>query len=776
MELPVIVKNVVFKNANGFAVMGCDIDRFSPKYTLALEDKVKEYINPKYKTFTITTGMLDINEDPKGGQYVFVGEFISDKKFGKQFKSEFYFQDVPTTEDGLQAFLMTLPNIKEARSAAIIDKFGVEGVINILDNDISRLTEIAGINEKRLPPIKKEWDDKKCLRQLYTFLLSHGIAAGIADKTFKQWGKAALKTITENPYRLSEIRGIGFLTADGIAHKICKTISENERITYCIQFVLEECLYKQSDLCIPYGSLKKAVLSILTDCNNQLNKSTDNQLYLKLIPECLKSNLDKFTLVKDLETQESFVYLEYVWEKEYYIAKSLRDRKDYNHAMKDCTDEDVNRSEKNVSKFNHRNVVLDDCQKEAIRSAFEHKISIITGPGGSGKSTICRCIYAIAMEKGLKVRMMSPTGKAAQVLFSKTDCPTSTIHRGLKLKPGDDYPNEDIKEDILLIDEISMAGLDTMFAIMAAMEENLWGNIIFVGDKNQLPSVSPGNFLSDIIESGCAHVVTLDKIHRQDENSFISLLANEISKGKVVTVPDNAIDIKWHDLHISSFHQDVLDFVSNYLDKGNNIEDLQVISPMKKGDSGVYKLNEIMQKKMSEINGTVDKNIQIGFNKFHVGDRVIQIENDYDKMIFNGDMGIVKDLGEKVVDPAVSDKKVRFITVEFYGENLDYYGEEIEALQLAWCITVHKFQGSQSKNVLLIMANEQQIMMSKELVYTAFTRAEKQLDIFGSENMLRLAPTRSIIRKRFTNLRRILEELHSNKKILQVLKKEHVEK
>lgn len=772
MELPCEVKWVLFRNEGGFAVLSANIDRFSPKYNLKMEELIKPYINEKYNTFTIITSMLDSNEDPRGGQYIFVGDFVNDSKRGPQFKSDFFYSDIPTTEDGLKAFLVTLPNIKEARSAAIIEKFGIEGVVNILDNDINRLIEIAGINEKRIPPIQKAWEEKKCLRELYNFFTKHGVSAAIADKIYKQWGKASLKTMMENPYRLVEIRGIGFLTADGIAHKICSKIEDSDRVTACMHYVLQECLNKQSDLCSTYANLKKSVISILLDCDKNLNKTVDAQVYLKLIPECLKNNLHLFTLVKDLETNEGYIYLHNIWEREYYIAKGLWDRKVFNHAAKECTDNDIGSEESKLITFSKKEVKLDESQKQAIKSAFQHKVSVITGPGGSGKSTICRCICSLAHKKGMKVRLMSPTGKAAQVLSDKTGCEASTIHRSLKMTPDEEYPRVDITEDILLVDEISMSGLDTMFALTSAMEENLWGNIVFVGDKNQLPSVSPGNFLSDIIDSGCANVVTLDKIHRMDEKSYISILANDISKGRVVEIPKEATDIRWHELRIDTFHQDLLDFVDGYLSNGHDIEDLQIMSPMKKGNCGVYKINEIMQKKMASINGTDDKNLQIGFHKFHIGDRVIQLENNYDKMVFNGDMGIVKDLGEKMVDPSVSDKKEKFLIIEFYGEELTYFGTEVEQLQLAFCVTIHKMQGSSSKNIVLVLANEHMVMASKEILYTGFTRAEKHLDIFGNENIFRLCPTRSIVRKRQTNITKIIREFRENKKILQILKKE----
>lgn len=416
-----------------------------------------------------------------------------------------------------------------------------------------------------------------------------------------------------------------------------------------------------------------------------------------------------------------------------------------------------------------KKITLDESQREAIKSAFLNKLTVITGPGGSGKSTICRYIYEVACELGMSVRMMSPTGKAAQVLSSKTGAPASTIHRSLKMKIDESgTTRETIREDILLIDEISMSGIDTMNAIMQALEFNTYANIVFVGDKNQLPSVSPGNFLSDIMESGCANVVTLNKIHRQDEDSYISLIANEISKGKVTPIPDCAKDIKWRNLHVDTFNEDLLVFVDQYL-KTEKIDDLQIISPMKKGPCGVYKINEIMQKKMAEINGTETDSIVFGFQKFYRGDRVIQIENNYEKNVFNGDMGVIIDLGERVEDPGVSDKKEKFVTVKIYNEEIEYCGEEADQLLLAWASTIHKYQGSQIKNIILILSEEAQVMMNKEILYTGLTRAEKKVDIFGHESMFRLAPTRSSVKKRYTNMKCIMKQFGSSEKVLEVL-------
>jgi len=415
------------------------------------------------------------------------------------------------------------------------------------------------------------------------------------------------------------------------------------------------------------------------------------------------------------------------------------------------------------------NIVLDECQKNAIRSVFNNNITVITGPAGSGKSLICKFICDIAQNCNMSVRLLSPTGKAARVLSDKTGLSAETIHRSLKMKPEDDYPREEIKNDIIIIDEFSMVGIDTIFAVMYALRENPWAHLVIVGDQNQLPSVSPGCFLKDIIESNCANVIRLDKIHRQDENSFIPLLANEVAAGKVIEIPEKANDIKWHSLNAAETFDITLRKIVKNFAKENNLDDLQTVTFMYKGVYGINKSNEIIQEVASELNNTKNTAFKRQFDTFYVGDRVVQCHNNYTKSIFNGDMGKVVEAGRKAMNPNISDEQKDFITVNFYGENLTYVGDEIDELKLAWALSVHKFQGSQSPHVLFILPSEASIMASKEILYTAMTRASRHLDIYGHMNVFRLAPTKSAIKLRHTNMNNIIKELRENRKILRVL-------
>ena len=697
-----------------------------------------------------------------------MGEIVTHKKFGKQFRADFYHKDIPADAESLQAFLMTLPNIKAQRSKDIIKRFGVEGTIAILNGDIEQLLEINGITPQRLAPIKKAWDDTKYMRDLYNWLVKYKIDLGLAALMYKKWGMNTMEILEDDPYRMTELRGIGFIKADAYAHRMPKTISSESRTKACINYVLHEALTKKSDLCVVYSTLKKSVAKVIYECDENIGKKTDLEVYSQLVPKILKSNKIDFAVVKNLESKIVFVYLREIWEKELFVAGSLYGRNSFPKIDKGYDDFILAAAEQDMSNRAGRVIALDPCQKNAISSVFNNKVTIITGGGGTGKSTICRGIFFIAQKLGMSIKMMSPTGKAAQVLTDKTGCAATTIHRGLEMVMGEDLPKKSISEDILLVDEISMAGLDTMYALMAALEENPRAHIVFVGDKNQLPSVSAGNFLSDIMASNLANVVTLDRIHRQDEGSYISLLADEISKGRVAMIPEEANDIKWHKLHAEDFDSQILAFIEVYL-KTNEMSDLQIISPMKKGNCGVFKINEVLQKKMATINNTETLYIERGFTRFHVGDRIIQTENNYDKNVFNGDMGVITDIGEEVRDANVSDQVNKYVEVNYYGQFVKYYDDEIDQIMLAWAITIHKFQGSQSRDILLVLANEAQIMMSKELVYTAFTRAEKMLDIFGHEQMLRMAPSKSVIRQRFTNMITIVKGLRDGKVVLEVL-------
>ena len=775
MELPCIVSYVVTKRDNGFAILSVYLNKESPKYTPELEEMLPNQdemgrpnnglitaIGKNSDEFNISLNMWNPNEDAFGQQYVFVGDFISHPKYGKQFKAEFYYQDdVFSGTSGLQSFLMTLPFIKEARSKAIIAMFGLEGTIEILDNEPERLVEVRGIVERYIPGIKAAWQHNRYLRLLYGWLIEHDISPTLGYKIYDKWGKRSIDVLTDNPYKLVELRGIGFLSADGIAHKILDEINREYRLVACMKYLIDQAMYSDGHLSVPYRRLKIDGIKLIQECNHAINKDEKALEYSELFAPALKNNLDIFAPVKYLKDGSIYVGFRDVWEQEKFIAESLYKRKSKDDTGVLCVDKDLDDAARDVSEHNAFEIILDKTQKDAIRSAFQHRVTVITGGGGTGKSTICRCIVYLAQKKRMSVRLMSPTGKAAQVLAEKTKHDAGTIHRSLKMIPGDMHPREDIVEDMIIVDEISMVGVDTMSAIMYALEANPWCHIVFVGDPNQLPSVSPGCILSDIISSKCCNVVKLDTIHRQDDGSYISHIANDISNGKVASIPSEATDITYFDVNADRISSDIKNVVREYLNSNKNIDDLQIISPMKKGRCGVFAINKLMQEFMAAQNVNPACLEVSGFNKFYVGDRIIQTVNNYDKRVFNGDIGVVVDLGRKPRDPNTSDQPENFVTVDFYGDKITYFGKDIDQMMLAWVCTVHKFQGSQAKNIIFILAPEARIMANKELAYTGITRAEKHLILFSNQLMLQTAPMHSAIKKRYTHLLTLFNELSS---------------
>jgi exodeoxyribonuclease V alpha subunit len=765
MELPCIVSKVTYRS-DKFAILACNLDKYSDKYKQSLEATIKPCINKTWKTFTVVLDTLHEDENPEGGNYVFVGDIVQHKKMGEQFKASGYYQDIPTSRKAMKTFLMRLPNIKQSRAQEIMSMWSVGEIVDVLDNNPKLLLQVKGITEKRLEVIVEEWKRSSHKRDLYKWFMDCKIPIRLADRSYTIWGDSTRQKLTENPYLLTSLRSISFLNADLYAHKINPNVDENFRVISCMEYCLGEDSRYNGNLCMPYGNMKRVVVQQLVDCDAALGK-VSKQNYDKLIPNIVKDPRSLFTAVKDTKSNIIYLYLTSVWEKEKFIAETLYKRS-LSSSVWDCDDQDIVEAESNISFFLGREIELDDTQKQAVKSVFNNKVTVITGGGGTGKSTICRCIYFLARKHDMTVKMMSPTGKAAKVLSNRTGGTATTIHRGLGIGPGSDLPENTITQDILLVDEISMAGVDTMYALMVAIESNKDANIVFVGDKNQLPSVSPGNFLADLMETSCANIVTLDRVHRQNEDSYISLIANDISKGKSTKIPNSASDITWNDLDAHTVEKEIREFVDEYTED-NDIDDLQILSPMKKGVCGVNNINSVVQEMMAKIHNTTNKCLEREFNKFYMFDRVIQTRNNYEKDVFNGDMGTVVELGERIKDPERTDKKEKYIAVDFGGKKVYYYRDEIEEVMVAWAITIHKFQGSQSKDIVMFMASEASVMMNKELVYTGMTRAESHLYIYGHGRMYNLAPTRSSIRKRFTNLNNILEELSGKKKILRVV-------
>jgi len=741
--LPCIVgAKPIYQSNDGFNVLNARIDW----YSRAAEglDKLGLPAGWMKRSFVVTAN-LDYDIELDGEKtYVFSGSVVEHPRFGIQFKADFCFPDEPVTVKMVTAYLDRLPHVGPKRSVQIVERFGAESVAGIIENEPMQLTAIPGITEKRVRLISKKWKEDAVLRRVYYWLSKHGIPMGRAAAIVKKFGLKSIEVLEENPYRLADIAGISFQTADVLAHKILETVPVEYRVEKCASFVLRQASC-EGHLCLPFAELLQSVATELARFRAEPR-----------IRDVLKQVvLNRFLLAKN--DGVVYVYRPVVFEKERSVAAALAELNSY-RSFYEISEDDIANAEKELLTSLGREIRLDVEQREAIRSAFENKITVITGGGGTGKSTICRCIQTVATYRNLETAFVAPTGAAAKVLEEKTGATASTIHRRLGLKPGDDglvRINVDnyIGSSILVVDEFSMVGVDTLPYLLAAVESFEVTNIVVVGDPQQLPSVSAGSFLSDIMDSGVANVVELKQIHRQSERSHISKIANEIARGVVPEIPKESDDFFWIEAEDDEDAASIaLMLCKDHFMASGSLRGFQVLSPMYRGSAGIDRLNSAIQA-MSATAGE-DPFVFKG-RKFYKGDRVMQIVNNYDKDVFNGNMGYITEID---ATPCENYKVMIGVEMLVAGGTffVEYFDEQIEELKLCWCASVHKYQGSQIDNVLMVMASGQRCMMSRELVYTGMTRASKTLRVVGPSWILGTAARNQAIKKRHTHTEKLV--------------------
>lgn len=712
----------------------------------------------------ITTRSLGAFKDVVNKPMVFTGKVIQHKKYGQQFEAWGCFTDDPTDSNAMEIYLATLPHIGPERAKILIDRIGSDEIGKVIENDANRIVGLKiGLTEDRIVLVREKWLADIAMREIHMWLAKHNISAHVGKKVISEWKEATIEIIEEDPYRLTMISGIGFKTADDIAYKVLNPVPSEQRVKAAMDHVLDEATKEDGHLCLTYDSMRKKTLELLLD--REPEKAEE---YGKIIGDSVTSkDPARFSTVKTSDGK-IYVYRSFVWQKVRSIAEHLSICF-HQKSIHTCSDEDLTFAENELKTYYGKpDFLLNDLQKNAIRSAFENKLTVLTGGGGTGKSTICRAIVKIAQMRGsesgrcLSVTQMAPTGRAAKVLREKTSHHASTIHKALGLMPGDEEPANHISSDILTIDEYSMCGLETAYATFRALRHNPQCNIVLVGDPQQLPSVSPGNFLADIIASGVANVIKLNTIYRQSENSLITTVADEVAKGIAHKIPLGADDIEMQEAidgdQIVSF---ACAAMITHLKDGGTIDDIQILAPQYAGSAGVDRINAAIQQLVADRNKVLEK-MFAGESVFYVGDKVMQLKNNYEKDVFNGDIGIVKEAGQKILDPKTEIPEP-YILVAYDDKDVVYRSGEFSEIKPAWCITIHKFQGSQCRKVVFVMFKGHSYMLNKELVYTGITRAEKHVLVLGNESVLARASRISAIRKRNTTLVEEIGELIGSK-------------
>ncbi len=653
------------------------------------------------------------------------GKWEKHPKYGSQFRVINYRTAIPATAYGIEKYLSSglIKGIGPIMAKKIVKIFG-EDTLDVIETDIEKLKKVDGIGDKRISMIKRAWQDQKEIREVMLFLQEHGISPSYATRIYKRYRDESIKIVKENPYRLAmDIFGIGFITADKIADKLGFPKNSELRAMSGILYVLQQ-VADEGHVYYPYEEL-------IERCKKILDISAD----------IINSALNKLEIQGKIIKEEDSVYLSQFYICETNVAKRLLKLMETPKSIRSI---DVEKAIEWIQK--KISINLAQKQREAIKTMSENKVIIITGGPGTGKTTVINAIIKIFSKIGAKVLLAAPTGRASKRMTETTGYEAKTIHRLLEYCPekGDFKKNENspIKCDILIIDEASMIDIVLMHHLLKAVPVN--ATFVLVGDVSQLPSVGPGSVLKDIINCGVFPVVELNEIFRQARESLIVVNAHRINMGQF---PIFKSDKKKSDFYFIEEDDPekglsvILDLVRKRIPNRfgfDPINDIQVISPMNKGIVGAENLNE----KLQQVLNPLGPGIMRGTRRFKLNDKVMQIRNNYEKGVFNGDIGRIIKI----------DQENHEVFVSFDGEILSYDYSELDELALAYAISVHKAQGSEYPAVVIPIFIQHYVLLQRNLIYTAITRGKRLVVIVGTKKAFIIGIRNNKIQRRYTKL------------------------
>ena len=711
IELTGSVKRITFHNpTNGWSVL-----RLSVKGSL---DEV---------TVTGSFGAITPGEN-----VALSGYWINDTTYGFQFKVITYQISRPATLVGIEKYLGSglIKGVGPVTARRIVQKFGLE-TLDIIEDDPERLTEIHGISSFRLTRIKNAWVEQKEIRNIMTFLTSHSISSHYAVKIFKQYGQDTIKTIETNPYQLArDIYGIGFKSADKIALNLGLARDSEARLRAGITHVLYEatedghCFLPQEEL------LERATTAL---------EISSEELFIPLITAMTEVK-ELYKVVVPAIPQAIYVAPLFLAER----ATAMR-LLNFNHPLAI----DMNRVNKWLTRFCEKeNFALSDEQKESIVKVASNGVSVITGGPGCGKTTTVKALVKLLQAMGRKVQLASPTGRAAQRLGEVTGCEAKTIHRMLEFDPSSfsfkHNTENPLNGDVFIIDEASMIDILLANSLLKAIPSD--AQICFVGDADQLPSVGPGQFLQDIIESSAVAVAHLTQVFRQASQSNIISYAHEINQARMPKFARPGSETSdcylVEETEPEKINALVVKVVTQSIPRKFQIhpQRIQVLAPMKRGSLGTNNLNIMLQEAINPAN---DDKIEIkwGITTYRVGDRVIQQVNNYQLEVFNGDIGHIKTI----------DLEDRQLEVSFNDRAVIYDFSDMHELSLAYAISVHRSQGSEYAAVVMPVHFQHWNLLNRSIVYTGLTRAKKLAILIGQSGAIKKAIKQSSA-ERYTNL------------------------
>lgn len=708
IKLRCVVEHITYQNQeNGWSVM---------------KVKVKGYDN----LVTLTGSLLDV---PVGSVLLVDGDWRVDPRYGQQFVAQSWTEVMPATIYGIEKYLGSglIKGIGPVYAKAIVSRFGLE-TIDVIENDIERLLEVPRLGRKRMEKIRESWEKQKDIKEVMVFLQGYGVSTAFAAKIYRKYEKDSIAKVKEDPYQLADdIWGIGFKTADGIASKMGYEKNDPRRCRSGILYTLNE-LAEEGHVYAEPEQLVDAAVKLLDAGESPVRQA-------------LASMIEANDVVSDNEV----IYLSPFYHAENGSAKRLQS------LLSDTSLFNADIAAEPEAKYGDKpgDIVYDEVQLAAIQKALDSKVMVLTGGPGTGKTTTTQGIIAAFKARHMSILLAAPTGRAAKRMTEATGMEAKTIHRLLEYNPMDGYKRNDanpLDGDALIVDECSMIDILLFYNLMKAIPSNM--RLILVGDIDQLPSVGAGNVLRDIIDSQQIPVVRLTRIFRQAQSSRIVMNAHAINAGQFPNIK-NGLDTDF--FFIGQEDADdivklIIGLVRDRLPKkyGYPAKEIQVLTPMQRGTVGAGNLNIELQNALNPSGPSLAR----GGYTFRQGDKVMQIRNNYDKNVFNGDIGYI----------TAVDTNERTLSVTFDNRVVEYDITELDEIVLAYAVTIHKSQGSEFPVVVMPVTMKHYVMLQRNLIYTGITRAKKICVLVGTTKALAYAIRNNTVSKRNTKLKERLNQ------------------